>query len=64
MGAAWRLLVDTHHYSDADVAPFLSEIGRMQRNLERAVPNARGFIRPGFDEMEQVSLSDPKLRRH
>jgi hypothetical protein len=64
MRAAWTLLVDTHHYSESDVAPFLSEISRMQRNLERAVPKARAFVRPGFDEMEQVSLLDSKLRRH
>jgi hypothetical protein len=56
MDAAWRLLVDTHHYTESDVAPFLSEIGRMQRNLERAVPNARAFIRPGFVELDRVSL--------
>jgi hypothetical protein len=64
MRIAWTLLVNTHHYSESDVAPFLSEIGRMQRNLERAVPNARAFVRPGFDEMEEVSLLDSKLRRH
>jgi hypothetical protein len=28
------------------------------------VPNARAFVRPGFDEMEEVSLLDSKLRRH
>jgi hypothetical protein len=64
MRAAWRLLVDTRHCSESDVAPFLSEIGRMERNLERAVPDARAFVRPGFDEMEDASLSDPALRRH
>jgi hypothetical protein len=64
MRVAWTLLVDTRHYSESDVAPFLSEISRMQRNLERAVPDARGFIRPGFDEMEEVSLLDSKLRNH
>jgi hypothetical protein len=64
MRAAWRLLVETHHYSESDVAPFLSEIARMQRNLERVVPNARAFIRPGFDEMDDVSLSDSTLSRH
>ena len=64
MRAAWRLLVDTHHYSESDVSPFLSEISRLQRNLERALPNARAFVRPGFDEMEEVSLLDSKLRRH
>ena len=64
MRASWQLLVDTHHYSSSDVAPFLSEIALMQRNLERAVPNARAFVRPGFDEMAEVSLSDPTLRAH
>jgi hypothetical protein len=64
MRAAWKILVDTRHYSESDVAPFLSEIDRMQRNLDRAVPNARGFVRPGFDEMEEVALSDSKLRKH
>jgi hypothetical protein len=64
MRVAWTLLVNTHHYSESDVAPFLSEISRMERNLERAVPGARAFVRPGFDEMEEVSLLDSKLRRH
>jgi hypothetical protein len=64
MKAAWQLLVDTHHYTAKDAAPFLEEIARMQRNLQRAVPNAREFVRPGFDEMAEVSLLDPKLRKH
>jgi hypothetical protein len=58
MRAAWRLVVETRHYSESDVAPFLSEIDRMQRNLERAVPNARGFVRPGFDEPDEVKMLD------
>jgi hypothetical protein len=64
MRAAWRLVVETRHYSESDVAPFLSEIDRMQRNLERAVPNARAFVRPGFDEMAEVDLLESGLRRH
>jgi hypothetical protein len=64
MRAAWRLLVETRHYSESDVAPFLSEIDRMHRNLERAVPHARTFVRPGFDEMEEVTLLGSKLRSH
>lgn len=64
MTAAWQLLVDTHHYTASDVAPFLSEIARMRRNLDRTVPNARAFVRPGFDDKEELALSDPKLRRH
>lgn len=64
MRAAWRLLVDTHHFTEGEVAPFLSEIARMQRNVERAVPQARAFVRPGFDEMEEVALHDATLQRH
>lgn len=58
MESAWRTLVDTHHLSAADAAPFLAEIARMQRNLGRALPNARAFIRPGFDEPEEVKMLD------
>ena len=64
MRAAWQLLVDTRHCSEADVAPFLSEIGRMQRNLDRAVPDARAFVRPGFDEMTEVGLLDSDRCKH
>jgi hypothetical protein len=56
MESAWRMLIDTHHYSAKEGAPFLAEIARMQRNLDRAVPNARAFVRPGFDEPEEVKM--------
>ena len=58
MEAAWRTLIDTHHYSAKEAAPFLAEIARMQRNLDRAVPNARTFVRPGFDEPDDVKMLD------
>jgi hypothetical protein len=64
MKEAWNVLVKTHHYSESDVAPFLSEIARMQRNLERAVPNARAFVRPGIDEMDAVKMLDAEARMH
>jgi hypothetical protein len=64
MHAAWRVLVDTHHYSESDVEPFLSEIARMRRNIERVVPDARGFVRPGFDEMEEVAMLETGARMH
>lgn len=56
MERAWRMLVDTHHCSAQEAAPFLIEIARMQRNLNRVVPNARAFVRPGFDEPEEVKM--------
>jgi hypothetical protein len=45
MEAAWRTLIDTHHYWAKEAAPFLAEIARMQRNLGRARPNARAGVR-------------------
>ena len=56
MERAWQTLIATHHYSAQEAAPFLAEIGRMQRNLHRALPNARSFVRPGFDEPDEVKM--------
>ena len=56
MDSAWRLLIATHHVSASVASPFLAEIARMQRNLKRALPNARGFVRPGFDEPDDVKM--------
>lgn len=58
MERAWQSLVDTHHVSASVAAPFLAEIARMQRNLGRAVPNARAFVRPGLDEPDEVKMLD------
>ena len=58
MELAWRTLIETHHCSARDAAPFLDEIARMQRNIGRALPDARAFIRPGFDEAEEVRMID------
>lgn len=56
MERAWQSLIQTHHYSAQEAGPFLAEIGRMQRNLHRALPNARSFVRPGFDEPDEVKM--------
>ena len=56
MERSWQTLIETHHYSARDAAPFLAEIARMQRNIDRALPCARGFIRPGFDEPDEVKM--------
>lgn len=58
MENAWRSLIDTHHISASVAAPFLAEIARMQRNINCALPDARGFLRPGFDEPEEVKMLD------
>ena len=56
METAWKCLIETHHVSATEAAPFLAEIGRMKRNLDRALPDARSFVRPGFDEPEEVQM--------
>jgi len=56
MEMAWRSLIDSHHVSASMAAPFLGEIARMQRNINRALPNTRGFVRPGFDEPDEVKM--------
>jgi hypothetical protein len=56
MESAWRLLVETGQVPATAAAPFLEEIARMQRNMNRALPSARMFIRPGLDEADEVKL--------
>ena len=56
METAWKYLIETHHVTATEAAPFLAEIARMKRNLDRALPNARLFVRPGFDEPEEVQM--------
>ena len=58
MERAWQTLIETHHYSAQEAAPFLAEIGRMQRNLHRALPNAGSFVGPGFDEPDEVKMRE------
>jgi hypothetical protein len=41
--------------TDADVAPFIADLVWLGEALERVFPNARAFVRPGFDEPDEVS---------
>ena len=56
MESAWRTLIDTHHFPASAAVPFLAEIARMRRNLHRALPDAHKFVRPGFDETDEVKM--------
>jgi hypothetical protein len=58
METAWRSLIESDLVSASLAAPFLAEIDRMQRNLDRALPRARAFVRPGFDEPDEVKMLD------
>ena len=53
--AAWLGLVERKLATMADVATFVEDLVWLGEALERVFPDARAFIRPGFDEPEEVS---------
>jgi len=53
---AWGAL-ETHLGEDAGIRPILLHIERLRRSAEQAFPNARAFIRPGFDEAPDQKVS-------
>ena len=62
MARSWRLLVDAGCLTEAEVAPFVAELNRLNRLVEYAAPDARSFVRPGFDEPHDVMLLDTTSR--
>ena len=52
---AWLDLVEVGAASRSDVAPFLDDLVWLRSTLERVFPNARAFVRPGFDEPHEVA---------
>jgi hypothetical protein len=53
--AAWLELVRQGVTSDADAAPFIADLVWLGEALEWVFPNARAFVRPAFDEPDDVS---------
>jgi hypothetical protein len=53
--AAWRQLVAERRVSEAHARPCLEELEWLRAQLEAAIPEARRFVRPGFDEPEAVA---------
>ena len=49
---AWNLLLTDE--TAREIKPMLQMLEKMRRNCEEKFPNARDFIRPGFDEIEMV----------
>jgi hypothetical protein len=52
---AWLDLVETGVASASDVATFLDDLLWLRAALERTFPHARSFVRPGFDEPDEVA---------
>jgi hypothetical protein len=53
--AAWLDAVERGVTSDPEAAPFVADLVWLGEAVERVFPRARAFVRPGFDEPDDVS---------
>jgi hypothetical protein len=53
--AAWLDAVERGVTSDSEAATFVADLVWLGEALERVFPKARAFVRPGFDEPDEVS---------
>ena len=49
--AAWRLMQLSLPERAESIVPLILQLERLRRRLEKAFPEARDFVRPGFDEV-------------
>ena len=49
--AAWRLMQLSLPERDGPIVPLILQLERLRHRLEQAFPEARDFVRPGFDEV-------------
>lgn len=49
--SAWRLMQLAVPERSESIVPLLLQLERLRRRVEKEFPNARAFIRPGFDEV-------------
>ena len=54
MRAAWHRLVTEQIVPEKEAAPFVAAIAWLIEEIDRVIPEARAFIRPGFDEPDEV----------
>jgi hypothetical protein len=53
--AAWITTAERGLAPTTEVEPFVSELGVLSDELEHLFPQARAFVRPGFDEPDEVA---------
>ena len=53
--AAWLQIIERGLVPWTDAEPFLRQLLWLRDEIERIFPNARAFVRPGFDEPEAVA---------
>lgn len=61
--AAWLELVVSGRATDAEAEGFVADLVWLADALDRVLPRARQFIRPGFDEPEAVARLEASERR-
>jgi hypothetical protein len=54
---AWGRLKEEFPEQVGDILPLLVHLERLRRKTEHTFPNARNFIRPGFDEAPDSFIS-------
>ena len=52
---AWLQIVERGHATWNEAEPFIRQLLWIRDEIERIFPNARTFVRPGFDEPDEVS---------
>lgn len=61
--AAWLDLVECGKAVHSEVAPFIADLVWLSDALERVFPRARAFVRPAFDEPNEVAMLLIRERR-
>ena len=49
--AAWRLMQLSSPEREVSIVPLILQLERLRHRLEKSFPDARGFVRPGFDQV-------------
>ena len=52
--AAWLQIVESGFATYEEVARFIADVVGIGEAIEQAFPDARAFVRPGFDDLEMV----------
>jgi hypothetical protein len=53
--AAWLQIIERGHATWKEAEPFIRQLLWLRDEIERVFPNARAFVRPGFDEPDEVA---------
>jgi hypothetical protein len=54
MRQAWAQLIADQFVTESAVAPLVNATQWLIDEIDRLIPQARGFVRPGFDELDEV----------